>query len=284
MLKRVVVTGCSHAFGSEMGGRGENAGHDKLGFGPLLAEKLDLPLLLLARPGASNEFIKHQVFEHCEEGDLVINAWTYWDRFILWNADGTIKPSFGSSHEAGVVMMDKYPQFIDHSDWSQDRIDMVMENRYIKQRDNPLVQLASEYELMYYGENYTRFIRFLTDYFAVNSFLKSAGCKTINFQMDEKRSTYNELNDLKTDTELFQPTAMKYVPEVCPKTIEDTNIYNYWKHDNSRLPYIMIKYLKQEFGIAETEWPDNRMGHLGPEQHQMMYHILREHIHDNSWH
>ena len=125
--------------------------------------------LLLARPGASNEFIKHQVFEHCEEGDLVINAWTYWDRFILWNADGTIKPSFGSSHEAGVVMMDKYPQFIDHSDWSQDRIDMVMENRYIKQRDNPLVQLASEYELMYYGENYTRFIRFLTDYFAVNS-------------------------------------------------------------------------------------------------------------------
>ena len=85
--------------------------------------------------------------------------------------------------------------------------------------------------------------------------------------MDEKRSTYNELNNLKTDTELFQPTAMKYVPEVCPKTIEDTNIYNYWKHDNSRLPYIMIKYLKQEFGIAKDEWPDNRMGHLGPEQH-----------------
>ena len=50
MLKRVLVTGCSHAFGSEMGGRGDNAGHDKLGFGPLLAEKLDLPLLLLARP------------------------------------------------------------------------------------------------------------------------------------------------------------------------------------------------------------------------------------------
>ena len=40
------------------------------------AEKLDLPLLLLARPGASNEFISPWVFEHCEEGDLVINAWT----------------------------------------------------------------------------------------------------------------------------------------------------------------------------------------------------------------
>ena len=72
---------------------------------------------------------------------------------------------------------------------------------------------------------------------------------------------------------------------VCPKTIEDTNIYNYWKHDNSPSSYIMIKYLKQEFGIAKDEWPDNRMGHLGPRTAPlMMYLILREHIHDNSWH
>lgn len=274
MIKRVVVTGCSHAFGSEMAGRANNKGHDQLSYGALLAKKYNVPLFILARPGSSNDFIKHTLHQHAQKHDLVINAWTYFDRFLYYAYDTDTESAHASSHEAGIVMGDRFPQFYNHFGWEQDRIDKIMKHRFIKNKDNPIIRLVSEYELMYYGEDYTRYMRFLENYYTVNNYCNAVGAKVINFQMDEGRKKMQQLEKLSTDHRPYQETEMEFVDEVMPDRLEDTKMYRYWKNDKTRLPKIMIKHIKERMSIPDEVWPGDRMGHLGPEQHFIMHKII----------
>ena len=81
-MDRVVVYGCSHAFGAEIEGPGIGISktNAEKNFGALVARHFDKPLKISARLGGSNRQILFDVIEHAQAGDLCLLSWTYFGR------------------------------------------------------------------------------------------------------------------------------------------------------------------------------------------------------------
>ena len=78
---QILISGCSHAAGSEIDGNEDSRFNRDNSFGNLLGKKLGLQPINIAITGASNSAIARSVIEYCDKHDtsnlgLVLVAWT----------------------------------------------------------------------------------------------------------------------------------------------------------------------------------------------------------------
>lgn len=316
MKRRLVSFGCSHAFGAEMHGRGI-INHDdnfELNYANFVAQHYNLDFKLAARCGYSNKQILHDVIELVEPNDICLLAWTYGDRDRYIKVDNTNPKSntnFSGYHALKVlydhdVSEDASNMFTKMFGWftkEDDRANVDEKHYFLntpndKNKMQHLISFSQAY-YKYYGKTAIKVIDFLETYQAVNAIIQSRGATALNFHYSmeneilkgltfaetisakyiQPKDSYSEYNKNNTDKLLFH-TADKSNSQLFDYYNKDTNKIEW--HTEYVIPISFVDwYMKTHYKDYEHNWPDNRMGHLGPHAHKVLSKYLIEHLEDN---
>lgn len=301
-MKRVVIYGCSHAWGSEMAGRGDlgDAGYE-LNMGKHIADALGLPFHRAAEPGASNRFILHKVIEHAQPGDLCIFAWTYFarDMYIASRDSSEYDVSdHYSQHQVGNVIDEIYknktnmavvvnklfkklsinPATIKRMKTQWEELGAV-KHTFLNYPNLSHVQAIARYQAEYGWELEPSIVEFLEHYTSANNIAKSRGCRVINLCMDNHHQAQRTLD---MGMQGF-PTYKIYKENgvvlssrdgLLSEPLANTRLYKDYISDPTRIPLkdnngFVTQWRKDRFGDGwGKQWPGDRMGHCGPDAHE----------------
>lgn len=302
-MKRVVIYGCSHAFGSEMLGRGDvsNASYD-LNVAKHIADALGLPLYRAAVPGGSNRFTLHQAIEHVQEGDLCLFAWTYFarDMYIAEPDTGDYdEPDHYSQHQVGNVIDEIYrnkdnlittmqklfnrlsinPETIQRmkSQWAE-----LGSNKhtFLSHPNLSHIQAIARYQAEYGWQDEVSIVQFLEHYHSVNNIVKARGARAINWCMDNHHRTNKLLNSGISDWRWCKnsPWINEQRDTLGQNLFSGTKLYQDWLNDVTRVKNgdgFVTEWRKEQFGNTwGISWPGDRMGHCGPDAHEHWARIL----------
>lgn len=151
-MSRLITLGCSHTYGEGVSNPSRES------WPAVLSKKLDMELINLGRPGASNRVIQHNVcnFSFVED-DTVIILWTYPDRYHFF---------IDEENDTGLINI-----------WGKGRSEMWFKNfhtEYSERFDNKTIVNQ------------------------VNLYLKDKGINTINLLVSSEFKYYFDMTDLNT--------------------------------------------------------------------------------------
>ena len=112
------------------------------------------------------------------------------------------------------------------------------------------------------------FIKYLQLYNSVNAIIQNKGAKAINFIFHYNKDILKRMEE--GDEELTHELKLNSA----------TELYNNWKNDPTRIQHYAPNYWSMNnvagniTGVPEFEYPDNRQGHYGPDEHKVVGDIL----------
>ena len=289
MIKRVVAYGCSHAWGSEMSGRFNDAGNREFVFGNLVAKHYGVPFHRVAQPGNSNEGILHNVIEHCEEGDLSIFSSIQLRRSVYHPMSGNdpIGPQTISQYEAGLICEEnnaKLPWWLEIKRINQTKdvfAKQELTHKLLEHRNDPHVPVMAEYFIGYRWDFLPLFMDYLKFYASWNAIAYSRGSYPVNFISFESRTKLRNMVNLEKLAGSVSSHVGKgphfrnaredqnYTNERMPHTLNTSKHYLDWLNDPTRIckgDLCLLGWVLQQQGLDPDKFPDNRMGHVGKEQ------------------
>ena len=288
MIKRIVAYGCSHAYGSEMAGRGDSTGRKENIWGARIAKHYDLPFVNHGRPGNSSKVVLHQVLEHCQPGDLCIFSGIQMrrDMYIPTKDDDIVGPANITMWEVGKVL----EHMVNHTDkkfklatwfpWNhivnkqtKDFKEFNIGKRFVEYANLKTNQIISEYYAMYAWELAPMFVDWLTTYASYNAIAKSKGAYPVNFMFDQSVKLTDLTLNYPHETNIYTkaPTLSEPLDAQMPKKLIDGQLYKEWRNDPTRIckgEYALMQWVLKEQGLSVDQYPDNRMGHCGIGQQQ----------------
>lgn len=307
--KRVISFGCSHAWGSELSGRGatHHEDHYNLNYGKVFADLLELPFVREGVPGGSNELVSHLVIEKIQPNDIVVIAWTYTQRDMYFqNSDYPEKESLNYTlyEVSQIVKHELYQKNILQRFFNKFNIDVNVLNKMeselnenhgvprFLQSITEIEKAIAKYHISYHYSKEVQFINFLRTYNLVNAYAKSKNCKVINFMFDQGCEEAKSWENFDRD---YMPYAWwqyeDHQKNPIDKDFTNLNIYKDWKNDPNRIvpkqpEYYCIKHLSMlNTGYDDPmAWPDNNIGHVGPDQHKWIGEYLYKFYLDNKSH
>lgn len=279
MIKRVVVYGCSHAYGSEMSGRFDDTGSREFNFGNLVANHYNVPFHRVAQSGNSNEGILHNAIEHCEEGDLAIFSSVELKRsaYHPMSDDDPIGPQTISQYEAGIICEENnrtLPRWLEIKFIHQVKDALTkegMKHKLLEHRHDPHIPAMAEYFIGYRWEFLPLFIDYLKFYASWNAIAKSRGAYPINFIAFENKFILRQMLHYEGVGPHFRNVKgdPDYTHERMPHTLNTSRHYKDWLDDPTRIckGYLpLLRWVLQKQNLDIYTFPDNRMGHCGKEQ------------------
>lgn len=284
-MNRIVVYGCSHAFGSEI--IGPDVGISKenlmLSFGSLVADHFNTPVNFSARPGASNRQILFNVIEHAQSGDLCLLSWTYFgrDNWFMRYADDHLEPEiFNSFHMLESAFLADNP-----SQATKKRLQSTG-SQFINKYMYEDVKSFSRAQNLYYQADAIRVLDFLQIYHAANAVIAQRGGTAINLHYDCNDSILHMLNgttpypvDKIFTKDHYNDFSIRETVLTIPDRSENLRLFLNYKNDKTFIRFYHPKtQLETSFRkwacyklYGSDDWPnDGRHRHLGPNEHQML--------------
>ena len=291
-VNRVINFGCSHAYGSEMGGYRDDTGHIDLNYGNIVAKHLGVNFEIAAVPGSSNEYILNAVTEKVQQGDLCLLSWTNFRRAMYQTVDDVPEiPShnfteyevikvmnsvarklsrtslgFNTTMIKGMFKNESLNYMHDFTKKVDDLISFDHKIPFVENKTHELVETIAKYNVFYAWEFLPMFIKYLQLYNSVNAIVQNKGAKAINFIFHENKYILKRMETYDNTHELEINLA--------------TKLYNNWKNDPTRIQHYAPNYWAMNHiagnitGVPEFEYPGDRQGHYGPDEHKVVGDIL----------
>lgn len=318
MNGRVVNYGCSHAFGAEIAGRGIVFHEDNvlLNYGNLVAKHLNKEFKISARPGNSNRQILHDIIEFVQPGDICLIAWSYADRerwIVPENNSPDGNTNYTSYHTLSVLNHTGYKDsaktfaerfFLNEDQKERKRIERS--HYFLQNPEDPIIKSLCQAHYDYYSNPGIQTINFLEIYKCANEIIKSRGATAINFHFDMELEIliflkfFEEMN-----TKYIQTKAgyYNYYNECAPSVQEyflthtrdthNSELYKFYQNDKSRInwvrqpgvnpsPYSFKHWYMQENYQTTDGWPNDRLGHLDGDAHQVLSKFIIEKLEEIS--
>lgn len=279
MFDRVVVFGCSHAFGSEIQGPGiiTSRKNIELSFGSQVAHHFNKPVKISARPGGSNRQMFINSVEHVQPGDLCILTWTYFSRenwFARSDHDLIESDVFNEYHISESAFLSDYPDQATNERLSSGG------HQFIQDYNNPEVQSFVRAQRDYYQIASIQALNFLQIFSATNAVVKSIGGIPLNLHFDCDDSVLHLLTG-----DIDWPSRHMFKQDFYDNYASDDLLLNMGESDHIKLfslyrentDFIRFydKKKKQtsfKKWICEKNningWGDDRRGHLGFSEHR----------------
>lgn len=305
--KRVISLGCSHAWGSEIAGRGitHHIKNYNLNFGKLFADKLGLPFSREGVPGGSNDLITHLAIEKIQPNDIVLVSWTYTQRHMFFNNDDYVEKESHNYTIYEISQLIKHEvdrknilQRFFHKFNLNEKVLNHIENEINEKHGVPyflksiteVEEIIAKYHVFYEYSKQVQFMNFLRNYHTVNSIAKSRDACIINFNIDQPPNEAREWENFSND---YMPYAYwqydEHQQNPINKDFTQLRIYNDWKNDPNRIvPNDPDYYSLKNLSLINTGytdpfiWPEDRIGHLASDQHKWIANYLYNFYLDNS--
>jgi hypothetical protein len=291
MFNRVVIFGCSHAYGSEIEAPGIITSKKcvELGFGNQIAQHFKIPVKISARPGGSNRQIFINAVEHTQPGDLCILAWTYFSRenwFARTNHDTVLSDIFNEYHVNESIFLSENPRYA-----TSERINSGG-HQFIKDFQNADIQSFVKTQQTYYQHETTQALNFLQIFISTNAVVKQLGGIPLNFHFDCDDKILNLINkkrhwpsDLLFKNELYDEFSLPDILLTMPKSNQTRLFSEYTNnvdmirfYDNAETETSFKRWICQKLYNKSDGWPNGRHGHLGLTEHTELAKIIIERL------
>ena len=294
MIKRVLNFGCSHAWGSEMSGKGNDEGSYELNFGKHVADYFGVPFLRCSQPGTSNKYAYHCMMEIVEEGDLVLNSIIQAQRFMYHKTsyDNVIGSSHITPYEITKVAEHIYDEdkllnftkvlpILNIRKMLDEHHKIIQSSgiKFIDYGNAKIAQKITEWAINYHYEYLPLFINFLETYNAQQSLCKERGAMMISWTAQEHPEFLKWTEEYNDKTPIYKNTTQN--ENHPPYSLHETKLYKNWKNDPARISpqkdskYIaLLELIHRKNSGEKFTLPGDRLGHYGPEEHKDLADIL----------
>ena len=175
-----------------------------------------------------------------------------------------------------------------------------------KNKMAPLINFCQSY-YQYYNTLTIRVLDFLEIYHAVNAIIKQRGATAVNFHFSTESETINGLkfpetlsadfvqadqsyNSYKNSLQGFSKNNLDKIL-VHDEDKACSQLFDYYNQDTSKLTWQIAEtdaqplsfvdwYMREYYNNYQHDWPDNRMGHLGPNAHEVLSNTVINHLED----
>lgn len=291
MFNRVVIFGCSHAYGSEIEAPGIITSKKciELSFGNQIANHFKIPAKISARPGGSNRQIFINAVEHTQPGDLCILAWTYFSRenwVARTNHDTVLSDIFNEYHVNESVFLSENPRYA-----TSERINSSG-HQFIRDFQNADIQSFVKSQQTYYQHETMQALNFLQIFISTNAVVKQLGGIPLNFHFDcddnilsliNKTSQWNSDEMFKSDfyktfssADLLLTMPKSNQIKLFSQYVENLDTIRFYNERGLETSY--KKWICEKLYNNSQVWPNDRHGHLGLPEHTELAKIIIERI------